>query len=176
MRKIILFLIATMVSTSFCYAQEQPKPKFDRLVKFPVLSINYFNYGESDFDSDIGKGIVSVEELSMRFQIVTPIKKNKWYLLNGLKYTYFNANTTFDTSNLNLNKAYHSIAYTLGVIKVLPKNWKLIVNFTPTIASDFENGLKTEDLFILQSSTLITKRANANFEYGFGLALYKQIW
>ena len=157
------------LTTQLFYAQQKTDSINERLSKFSVLTINYFNYGNSDIDTNVGKGKVKMDEWSAEFQFAAPLKEKKLYLFNNLRYTNFTYDAVFDSTDLNKTKSFHAIAFTAGLIKVLPKRWKLVVNFTPTIASDFKESLSSDDILI-QASTLLTKRSSPYFEYGFGLA------
>ena len=169
MNKKKLYIMLLALTTQLFYAQQKTDSINKRLSKFSVLTINYFNYGDSDINTKVGKGKIKMDEWSAEFQFAAPIIEKKLYLFNNLRYTNFTYDAVFDSADLNTTKNFHAIAYTAGFIKVLPKRWKLIFNFTPTIASDFKESLSSDDILI-QASTLVTKRSSPYFEYGFGLA------
>ncbi|GAA3616752.1 DUF6268 family outer membrane beta-barrel protein [Flavivirga amylovorans] len=161
-----------IIFTLFNYIAHTQETSIDttlqkRLVKFPLFTSDYFHYPKSNFNTETGKGEVEINEWKTSFQVVIPLKERKTYLLNGINYSLFNYHTTIESSNLNIQETYHSIGYSVGLINILSKKWKLIFNLAPTISGDFNESLSTDD-FILQLSALALKRANENFQYGFG--------
>ena len=110
-----------------------------------------------------------MDEWTTMLEFAFPIKEKKWYLSNRVQYTYFTFEATTELTNFKASKDFHSIAYSIGIIKILPKRWKLVASFTPTLASDFEESLHSDD-FIFQAAALAMKRSSQNFEYGFGVA------
>ena len=49
------------------------------------------------------------------------------------------------------------------------EKWNLAVNLTPTLSSDFEAKLSTDD-FIFQGAVIATKKISSTFKIGGGLA------
>jgi hypothetical protein len=150
-------------------AQEKTNIIYERLEKFPVFSIDYFNHANSDFEIESGSGEIKMNEFRTSLQFVPALKKGKTYLLNKIEYTLFNYEADFGLSNLNSEKNFHAIEYTFGVIHKLPKDWRVVVSVTPMLSSDFEESISSDD-FLFQASALAIKRSSSNFEYGFGLA------
>lgn len=70
---------------------------------------------------------------------------------------------------VDAEKYYHNISYNLGLVYSLKSTWHVVVNLTPTIASDFEEKLSGDDL-LFQASALIVKSKNKSWKYGLGLA------
>jgi Domain of unknown function (DUF6268) len=168
--KIKTIIILAMFSYTV-HAQENSTDSttYKRLVKFPLFTIDYFCYPASNFNTKTGKGEISVNEWRTSFQVAFPLKERNLYLLNRIEYSLFNYNTTKESSNIFLQETYNSVQYSVGLLKVLPKKWQLIINFSPTLASDFNESLSSDD-FIFQASVLAMKRPSKNFRYGFGLA------
>ncbi len=152
-----------------CIAQEDTTgmKSYKRLVKFPLFTTDYFFYPNSDFNTSNGKGEIKMSEVRTSFQFALPVKEKKAYLLNRIQHTLFHYNT--ETKPRGINETYHSFQYTIGLIQILPKKWRIVFSFSPTIASDFNESINSDD-FILQSSVLAMKRSGRNFQYGFGLA------
>jgi len=167
-------ILLSLFSIGLTYAQSsidstKVDTTYKRLGKFPILTTNYSNYGNSAFETNGQRGRISMHEWSMVLQIAIPLKEKKLYLYNKTHYTNFTFSSTLNQGDSNFLENFHSIAFTIGLIKILPKRWRLITNLTPTLASDFEQTLKSDD-FIFQASTLAIKRASPHFEYGFGLS------
>jgi len=161
---LILFVVLPLNGQT----QGEDSLKYERLVKFPLLSVRYFNYSNSDFDTPNGVGQIHMGEFNTNFQFAIPLKEKKAYLINRLNFTKFD----FDAKVENVTtvpKTFYSLGYTLGVMNVLSNNWKILATVTPTLASDFEEKLSAEDL-IIQSAVIATKRSGPYFEYGFGAA------
>jgi len=162
-----IVLVLSGINTSV--AQEKTNIIYERLEKLPVFSIDYFNHANSDFEIDSGSGEIKMNEFRTSLQFAPALKKGKTFLLNKIEYTLFNYEADFGMSNLNSEKSFHAIEYTLGVIHKLPKDWRAIVSVTPMLSSDFEESISSDD-FLFQASALAIKRSSPNFEYGFGLA------
>ncbi|MEL6194593.1 MAG: DUF6268 family outer membrane beta-barrel protein [Bacteroidota bacterium] len=75
----------------------------------------------------------------------------------------------FTNPSAETTKHYHAIIYNLSVVKILSPNWRLLVNLSPTLASDFNESLNGSD-FLFQASGLAMNTKNKKFKYGFGLA------
>ncbi|WP_103071747.1 DUF6268 family outer membrane beta-barrel protein [Aquimarina sediminis] len=168
-RKIFsLCFVAFFVAVNMFAQKETESAEYPRLTKLPVLSTDFFYYGKSDFEANGLQGEIDMQEWSTVLQYVIPLKEKKWYFSNRLQYTLFNYNTQLEGID-DISKEFHSIAYTAGITKVLPKRWSVTLNLSPTLATDFEESLSSDDL-ILQFSALAMKRSSPYFSYGFGLA------
>ncbi|MEP4095810.1 DUF6268 family outer membrane beta-barrel protein [Reichenbachiella sp.] len=148
-------------------AQQETDSIYPRLEKFPVFSMDYFDYPNSDFEIDSGEGQLKMNEFRAAVQIVSSLKKDKTYLFNKLQYSLLSYEADFDINTLNSEKDFHAIEYTLGLIQVLPQRWRLIATATPMLSSDFEESISSDD-FLLQATGLAIKRSNEYLEYGFG--------
>lgn len=142
---------------------------YPQLTKFPLLSVDYFYYPNARFDTDIGQRTAYMNEFRSAVLVPIPLKKDKLYLLTGLAHTYFSFESKVESQGFQLFKEFHSVNPTIGVIKVLPKRWKFLGTFSPTLASDFRKPLGSDDL-IIQASALAQKRVNRSVEYGLGIA------
>ena len=164
------FIVVLVLIAHLGIAQENKELSlsYPKLEKFPVFSMDYFYYPNSDLEIDSGKGEFKMNEFRAAVQLVHPLKKNKIFLYHKMQYTFLNYETRFDVSRLNSEKEFHNFEYTLGIIHLLQKRWKLIANVSPMLSSDFEESLSSND-FLIQSTFLAQKRSSPNFEYGFGL-------
>jgi len=169
LRFLITIFLLFIMSFSLCAQELKDTITYNKLHKFPLLTLDQFYYPNTTFNTNIGQGEIEFNEQRLSIQAAIPLKDRKTYLFNSLNYTLIHYNTIFDQSSLTINESYHSIQYSLGLINILPKQWKLIFNLIPTLASDFHNSLSSED-FTFQISAMATKRSSQNVQYGFGLA------
>ncbi|MCG8578466.1 MAG: DUF6268 family outer membrane beta-barrel protein [Bacteroidales bacterium] len=141
--------------------------RYERLVKFPLLSLRYFNYSNSEFTTPEGNGDVYMEEFNTSFQFALPIKNKKTYLLNRVNINRLSYRV--EMNDERNSEAFYAFGYTIGITQVLKNRWRLVATVTPTLASDFENKISNEDM-IVQSAAILSKRSSPYFEYGFGAA------
>lgn len=166
LKKLCIALVLFGINSSI--AQKETNTIYERLEKFPVFSIDYFNHANSDLEIDSGEGEIKMNELIATFQFASELKEEKTYLLNKIQYTLFNYEADFEIDALDSEKDFHAIEYTLGIVHKLPKDWKVIASVTPMLSSDFEESISSDD-FLMQANALAIKRSGPNFEYGFGL-------
>lgn len=159
-----LFVLSFLFST-FVFAQDKTKPiHYERLTKFPLFSSSFAHYPVAD----LGTGKVNVDVLENVANLAFPIKAKKTYVSVRFVHSFFKLKTDFDNQNFRLNETYQSFELGGGLIKILPKHWRLITTFSPTLASDFKTKIHKDD-WIYRSNILATKRANANTSYTFGV-------
>lgn len=142
---------------------------YERLVKFPLLSVRYFNYSNSEFGPSGDYGEVKMNEFNATFQFGLPLIKKKTYLINRLNFNRLAYDVEVDIDDTDNQQTFYAFGYTIGLTQVLNNRWQLVATVTPTLASDFENKLSNEDL-IVQSAVILSKRSSPYFEYGFGAA------
>ena len=165
--------IITSVLIAFCsvslIAQEQGQ-RLKPLEEFTIMNLSYTTYGETEFKENAQIGEVAFTEFRLALAFPKLLKNKKTVLINGLEFTNLKPEFSSETPNSSpITKNFYSIAYRFGVINPLGSNgWSYSLGLKPTIASDFEESVSSED-FILQASVLFSKRANQNFKYGFGL-------
>ncbi len=140
-----------------------------RLTKFPLATTDFLYYPKSNFNTKSGKGKVGMNEYNFSLQYAIPLKENKTYFYNKIDLSVFNYHVFLESENLDFQETFHSIDFTIGLIKVLPQNWRIALNFSPTLASDFKDKLSSDD-FIYQFAAIAIKRAKDNLQYGAGLA------
>lgn len=162
-----MLLFLGIFNNSFCQ-NSNDSINYKRLTKFALASVDYTFYSPSKYIKDHEAGEIRMNEYKTKIQFALKLKEKKTYLINKIYMTKFDtyANKGKDQ---NFNESYYSLSYSIGIIQRLKNRWKIVGVLSPTLASDFNNKVSSHDL-ILQSSVLASKRASANFEYGFGVA------
>jgi len=140
-----------------------------RLIKFPLATTDFIYYPESNINSKSGKGKIGMNEYNFTFQYALPIQDKKIYFYNKIDLSVFSYDVYLTSTDLGFQETYRSLDFSVGVIKVLPKEWSLALVFSPTLASDFKDKLSSDD-FIYQFSALAVKRAKDKLQYGLGIA------
>lgn len=97
--------------------------------------------------------------------------QKKTVLLHTLGYTNLRVNSDGSFNNVSVEgkRYFHDISYNLGIIKPFNQKWVWILNIKPTLASDFEEGLRKND-FLFQANTMVVNKKREKITYGFGLA------
>jgi len=162
----IVLLFQMNSTNSFCQ-DNNDTVSYKRLSKFALASIDYTHYSSSEYVKDDEAGKIHMNEYKAKIQFALKLKEKKTYLLNKMYVTRFDANAAKGEFQ-NFNENYFSFSYSIGLIQIINNRWKIVGLVSPTLASDFNNGVSSHD-FILQSSAIASKRAGANFEYGFGI-------
>jgi len=97
-------------------------------------------------------------------------RNKKTILIHKIGYANLRVDAEASPSaGLEAEKYYHTISYNLGLVQALNPNWRLVVNFIPTLASDFEENLSGDDL-LFQANALAVNTKRERLKYGFGLA------
>jgi len=139
------------------------------LTKFPLATTDFIYYPESNIHTKSGKGKIGTNEYNFTFQYAIPLCEHKIYFYNKIDLSVFSYDVYLESTDLLFQETYRSLDFTVGLIKVLPGKWRLALNYSPTLASDFKDKLSSDD-FIYQFSALAVKRAKDNFQYGLGIA------
>ncbi len=149
--------------------QNNKTPSQIRLTKFPLATTDFLYYPKSNFNTNSGIGKIGMNEYNFSLQYAIPIKKNKTYFYNKIDFSVFSYNVLLESEEVEFHETYKSLNFTIGFIKVLPKKWRLALNLSPTLASDFKDKLSSDD-FIYQFAAIAIKRAKDNLQYGAGIA------
>lgn len=136
-----------------------------------LAGIEYANYPKVAV-----KGSQTGQELAFRefgTYINVPIiaKKSRMIFVNGFRYFQLNT-TTYNSpiySQPEVKQTFHTIIYSLNVVKPLSPKWTMILGVLPTISSDFTKGLTSDD-FLIQALALAHYKLREGFEVGGGLA------
>jgi hypothetical protein len=158
MTKKIIVLAVGILLFNFCFSQENDTVKYKRLVKFPVLTIDNYNNPSSDFTANKKNASIGTNELITQLSFAIPVKKQKTYLFNSIKYnnnTYQSSTNGTDLYSTNV----HTFRYIFGLIQALPERWRLTVNLVPNICTDFKEPIGSEDFFLWCCSCNETSRS-----------------
>lgn len=140
---------------------------------FELIKVQSAYHPMQAIDEGEVEGEIGFFEWGVQVAIPQPLKKNKnTVLIHRIGYAnlrvYTEANTTFN-GMIEAERYYHAISYNLGLIQTFNPNWRLVVNISPTLASDFGEPLSGDDL-LYQANALVINTKRENLKYGFGLA------
>ena len=152
--------------TFFVFLNIYSKAQTLDLIKFgsayyPKQSIN---------DSNLN-GKIGFFEWFGQFTIPQTFKNSKTILIHKIGYANLcvDYNVMTNSTYLESENTYHSISYSLGIVKPLKQKWQIILNINPSLASDFGDRLSTNDL-LFQANGFALLEKKTNIKYGFGLA------
>ncbi|APG64483.1 hypothetical protein LPB136_03495 [Tenacibaculum todarodis] len=137
---------------------------------FKLAGIKYVNYQKSEIKNDLGNQEISFQEFGTFVNFPKKLKNDKTVLVNGFGYGFVEAsfdNPLFQPSQ-NEEKL-QTFFYQLTLLHQWNEKWNLLVNLKPTLASDFEAKLSSDD-FIFQGAVTATRKFSSSFKLGGGLA------
>ena len=142
--------------------------------EFDVVQIQSAYYPKQFIEESGAEGEIGFFEWGVQVAIPQAIKSSKDSIILIHRMSYGNLKVDAEANPtagpmVDAEKYYHNISYNLGLVYSLKSTWHVVVNLTPTIASDFEEKLRGDDL-LFQASTLIVKSKNKSWKYGLGLA------
>lgn len=137
---------------------------------FPLAGTEYYHYSPVDFEDSPANTELSFEEFAFYINLPKMLKEDtSAIMVNGLVYAQVQAKS-FDGLSQEYNvKDYHKITYRFTYIWKLENDWSAVFSISPTLASDLEQELSSDDFFI-QASTTLTKEVSKDFSVGFGIA------
>jgi len=137
---------------------------------FKLAGIHYANYPKAAIKDISGNQETSFNEFGVFINFPKKLKNDKTALINGIGYGFVEATMynfpTLPTSEYQ--KKLQVFYYQLMLLHKWNEKWSLLVNLKPTIASDFEQKLSSDDLFI-QGAVIATKTMNNKFKIGGGV-------
>ena len=139
---------------------------------FELIKIQSAYYPKQNVEEASVDGEIGFFEWGVQLAIPQTFKKHKkTILIHKIGYANLTANTevNFSLFNSKTTRYYHTVVYNLGLVQTINKNWLLVANFIPTLASDFEESLSGDD-FLFQANALAVNTKNEKLKYGFGLA------
>nr|WP_299174519.1 DUF6268 family outer membrane beta-barrel protein [uncultured Allomuricauda sp.] len=148
-----------LASAGFFYAAEMQAQSTD------IFKVDYLNIPEND---------TGIKTQRYKFLFNLPIKLNekKDYLITGLEYNRFDIGYSrefpFDKRDLI---RFHVVDLNIGYITKWNENWNLVTILTPRLASNFTDGIMTEDFFMNATATLWKENAKADKPYRIVLGL-----
>ncbi|WP_157941197.1 DUF6268 family outer membrane beta-barrel protein [Arenibacter catalasegens] len=137
---------------------------------FKLAGIRYNNYQQSEIKNDAGNQEISFQEFGAFVNFPKKLKNDKTFLINGFGYGFVEA--SFDNplfQPIQNEEKLQTFYYQLSLLHQWNEKWNLAVNLTPTLASDFEGDLNSDD-FIFQGAAFATRKINTNFKIGGGVA------
>lgn len=140
---------------------------------FELIKIQFANYLPQTIEESSADGEIGFFEWGVQVAIPHTFKKNKKTVLI-YKIGYGNLRVEAEGystvgGKVEAERNYHTISCNLGLVQTLNPNWRLVVNFVPTLASDFGENLSGNDL-LYQANALAVNTKNEKLKYGFGLA------
>ncbi|MEZ4810805.1 MAG: DUF6268 family outer membrane beta-barrel protein [Allomuricauda sp.] len=112
---------------------------------------------------------MNVQELEAFVRIPVKLKNDKTVLVNELRYNLVRAPFDDLPNDRSFDANLHSLQYNLGVIQGLDEKWGIKVNLKPTLASNFNGGISSDDFFF-QGSLVVFKKVDEFIKYGLGAA------
>lgn len=140
---------------------------------FELIKIQSAYYPNQATEESAVDGEIGFFEWGVQVAIPQPLKKNKGTVfIHKIGYGNLRVDTEANPTSGGMVEAeryYHTISYNLGLLQTVNPNWRLVVNFIPTLASDFEENLSGDDL-LYQANALVVNTKNKKLRYGLGLA------
>lgn len=178
MKNKLLFILAVIFSTTSIVAQEneiqeQPQPQQKRykpLEELTLLNLSYTNQTESEFKKEGSSGKVGFSGVNFSLALPKVLKNKKTVIINGLEFSNLKPAFSEIPSGSSVDRNFYSFAYRFTFINPIgKKGWNYALGVKPTLASDFEESVSSEDL-VVQTSLMVTKRSGKYFKYGFGVS------
>ncbi len=122
---------------------------------------------DSSIDGEIG-----FKEFGVNLTIPQVFNDFKTILSHTVRYNFLSvdANLNLNNSLIESTSDYHLISYAFNLIQKLKNDWRINVGVSPSLASDFNDGIKGDD-WLFQGNVLFMKRKNPSINYGFGAAI-----
>ncbi|AWX43458.1 hypothetical protein HME9304_00446 [Flagellimonas maritima] len=121
-----------------------------------IFRLEYLNIPENDTG-------IKTQRYRVLFNLPIKLNEKKDYLITGLEYNKldigYSRDLPFDRSELN---RFHVVDLNLGFITKWNDNWNLITILTPRLASNFIDGVMTEDFFMNATATLWKENSKAD--------------
>lgn len=137
---------------------------------FKLAGIHYANYPKAAIKDGTGNQEVSFHEFGAFINFPKELKNDKTALINGFGYGYVEA-TMYNFPSLTTTeylKKLQVFYYQLIIFHKWSDKWSLLVNLKPTVASDFEQKLSSDDL-VFQGGVIAIKTINDKFKIGGGV-------
>lgn len=136
-----------------------------------LAGTSYFIYPNSGLIDKQSNANFSFQEFGGFVRIPYKFKNETTRMINGISYAYIKSNidnlpTDIEGANF---KIFQAITYQTIIAQKLPRDFNLVFSLKPTIASDFEEKLSSDD-FIMQGFLFASKKKSEHLSIGLGLA------
>jgi hypothetical protein len=138
---------------------------------FKLAGINYVDYPKSEIKNATRSQETSFQEFGTFVNFPNKLKNDKTTLINSFGYGFVEA-TMYNFTQPQTNEyviKLQEFYYQLMLLHKWNKKWSLLVNLKPTLASDFEQKLSSDD-FVFQGAVIATRKINDKFKIGAGVA------
>ena len=142
---------------------------------FKLAGVEYLNYSKVEVEEGMDDQEVSFQEVNAFVNIPIKFKNQKTVLLNGLRFGLIQTEV-FNAPLFSINdntKNFYRISYDFTLIHSWSPKWSWMIKLRPTISSDLEENISSDD-FLFLGSTLITRRVSDKLLIGAGLAYTTQ--
>lgn len=112
---------------------------------------------------------LNVSELDAFVRYPIQLKNDKTVLVNTIKYHFVRAPFDDLPSNESFEANLHSIQYDFTIRHKLSDTWLGLVSLRPTLASNFKDGIGTDDFFF-QGMVGFKYLASKSMSYGVGVS------
>ncbi len=130
-----------------------------------IFRIEYLNIPENDTG-------IKTQRYKALFNFPIKLNEKKDYLITGLEYNRFDVGYSrefpFDKSDLI---RFHVVDMNVGFITKWNENWNLVTVITPRFASNFTDGIMSDDFFFNATATLWKENSKADKPFRIVLGL-----
>lgn len=134
-----------------------------------LAGIHYAHYPNSAIKDVSGNQETSFHEYTAFVNFPKKFKNDKTALINGVGYGFVEA-TMYNFPSLQTSEYQKNLQvfyYQLTLAHKWNEKWSIVVNLKPTVASDFEQKLSSDD-FVFQGAVIATRKINDKFKIGAG--------
>ncbi len=140
-----------------------------------LAGVEYSNFLAANI-TDAGNGQeAAFQEFRAFVNLPKKLKNGKTTIINGLSYGMVQPSIKnallFDDGDAN--RTFHSISYALTLAHQINSKWAFLIRVKPTIASDFEADLSSDD-FLFLGTAMVTYKLGANMVLGGGVVYTTQ--
>ncbi len=130
-----------------------------------IFRLEYLNIPENDTG-------IKTQRYKVLFNLPIKLSEKKDYLITGAEYNRFDVGYSrdlpFDKSELI---RFHVVDLNVGYLAKWNENWNLITILTPRLASNFTDGVQTDDFFINATASFWKESPDADKPFRIVLGL-----
>jgi hypothetical protein len=140
-----------------------------------IAGVEYTNFLASKITDAANSQEVAIQEYSAFLNLPKKLKNGKTTIINSLAYGQgrISLNNTRLPDNGEDVGTVHTISYSLTLVQHLNEKWNLLFRFRPTIASDLEADLSSDD-FLYLGTAMATRKLGQNMVLGGGVVYTTQ--